>query len=423
MLSDTTISTKQFPSFNQLREMRAFDENPRDEKWTKHERHFFIVTDSARPVYVRYGDEINVTPLLCTIVTFSGQLTRDGDQKLQHFVAGDKLFVFYSPSPFIFVCVSSVKLPVKLIMQELKHLESIITSLLSYGFKRLLAARPNYDIKNETQSAERLFTSMLENMDTSHTFVFHDCVPMCGITKARNQFKKIIRENHSPEVYSIIVFFRGEVLCQINSRHFEVSCDDIMILANNAYPTTDSLDNSWKPIWLPSREDMLHFLTVELKEFELTMILITNQINACPECTRVAEATNKGFLAANLKEQIQGIPQFKRPGVLHWIACNRKIGQVHAPYIPDSPLSRAIYRAYAWAEEYLSANPMNGIFYFASEQLTIVGKQADKEISMIAMNVGTLASQAQEVYSSFEKYFKENQNVFFDMEQTYFDDK
>ena len=141
----------------------------------------------------------------------------------------DKLFVFYVPSPFIFVCVSSVKLPVKLILQELKHLESIITSLLSYGFKRLLAVRPNYDIKNETQSTERLFTSMLENMDTSHTFVFYDCVPMCGITKVRNQFKKIIKENYSPDVYSIIVFFRGEVLCQINSKHFEVSCDDILI--------------------------------------------------------------------------------------------------------------------------------------------------------------------------------------------------
>ena len=66
---------------------------------------------------------------------------------------------------------------------------------------------------------------------------------------------------------------------------------------------------------------------------------------------------------------------------------------------------------------------MNGMFYFASEQLTIVGKQVDKEISMISLNVGTLASQAQEIYDSFEKYFRENQNVFFDMEPTYFDDR
>ena len=123
MLSDTTISTKVFPSFNQLKEMRYFDESPRSDSWTSHERHFFIVTESARPVYVRYGDEINVTPLLCTIVTFCGQLTRDGNQKLQHIVAGDKLFVFYYPSPFIFACVCSVKLPVKLIQRELKYLE------------------------------------------------------------------------------------------------------------------------------------------------------------------------------------------------------------------------------------------------------------------------------------------------------------
>ena len=423
MLSETTLSTKVFPSFNQLKEMRAANENPRDEEWSKHERHFFIITDSARPVYVRYGDELNVTPLLCTIVTFSGQLTRDGNQKLEHFVAGDKLFVFYYPEPFIFVCVSSVKLPIKLIHQELVNLDSIITSLLSYGFKKLLTARPNFDIKNETQSAERLFTSMLENMDTSHTFVFFDCVPMAAITEARNRFKKIICENRTSEVYSVILFFRGEVVCQINSKHFAVSADDIMILANNAYPPSDSLDNSWKPIWLPSREDMLHFLTVELREYEMTMILITDQINACPELTKAAEATNKGFLAAGLKNQINGIKQFRKPGVLHWIVCNRKIGQVHAPYIPDTPISRAIYRAYAWTEKYLSENPMNGIFYFATEQMTIVGRQNGQEISMIAMTVGVVASDAQTTFKQFEEYFQENKNVFFDYEQTLFDDR
>ena len=423
MLSETTVSNKQFPSFNQLREMRAFNENPRDESWSKHERHFFIITDSAKPVYVRYGDEINVTPLLCTIVTFSGQLVRDGDQKLQHFVAGDKIFVFYLPLPFIFVCVSSVKLPLKLIKQELKYLEYIIFSLLSTQIKRALAARPNFDIKKETESSERLFTSILEYMDTSHSFIFHDCVAMAGLTNKRNLLKSIILDNKSTDVYTVILFFRGEVVLQINSKNFSVSSEDILILSNNAYPQTDTLDNSWKPIWLPSHEEMLHFLTVDLKEFEFSMILISDQITAFPECTRIAEATKEGFRSKNIQQFTNGIKQFSMPGVLHWIACNRKIEQVHSPYIPDTPLSRAIYRAYAWVEQTITENPINGIFYFASEQLTIVGKQKGQEISMIALNVGVLASDAQKIYNAFEEYFQENKDVFFDFEYTIFDDK
>ena len=85
------------------KELRCFHENPQDESWSKHEKHFFIVTDSARLVYCRYGNEVTITPILCTIVAFTGQLIRDGNQVLQTIEAGNRHFVFYSPLSFIFV--------------------------------------------------------------------------------------------------------------------------------------------------------------------------------------------------------------------------------------------------------------------------------------------------------------------------------
>lgn len=191
MLSETTVSNKVFPTSNELKEMRKPNESPKDVAWTSHERHFFIITDSARPVYVRYGDEILVTPLLCTIVTFTGQLVRDGNQKLQYVVSGDKLFVFYLPSPFIYVCVSNVKLPISLIQKELQYLEMQIFSLLTPMIAEQLRRRPNFDIKRQTSSSEALFTAALEQMDQSHSFIFHECVPMSAVTTKRNEFKRI----------------------------------------------------------------------------------------------------------------------------------------------------------------------------------------------------------------------------------------
>ena len=283
--------------------------------------------------------------------------------------------------------------------------------------------RPNFDIKKQTESAERLFTSMLDTMDQSHTFVFNDCLPMCGITRKRSVFKKLICKNHVSPVYNVIMFFRGEVLCQVTSKTFSASTEDIAILSNSTCPQTDSLDNSWTPIWLPSHAEMLHILTVDLKDFGCKMIMISDRIDACPECTKMAEAALKDFKDAGLQEQIQGIKQFKPTGVLHWIVCNKKLLQVHAPYIQDSQLSRIIYRAYSWTAETLEEHPTKGIFYIASEQITIVGKQTQSEISMIALNVGITAADAQKIYAQFEEYFSKNRDVFFDNEQTFFDEK
>ena len=122
MENTAPLPQKPFLSLDDLKEVRCFHESPREVSWTSHKKHFFILTDSARPVYSRYGDEVNITPLLCTIVAFLGQLERDG-KTLKKIKAGDKSFIFYLPLPFIFVCVSSIELPDSILIKELKILE------------------------------------------------------------------------------------------------------------------------------------------------------------------------------------------------------------------------------------------------------------------------------------------------------------
>jgi len=420
VLSENTISTKQFPSFNELKLLRYFDQNPRGPEWKKHERHFFVITDSSRPVYIRYGEEINVTPILCTVVAFTGQLVRDGDQKLQNFRAGDKFFVFYLPSPFIFVCVSSVPLPISLLEKELKYLELVIFSLLTPMIAVQLQRRPNFDIRRQTSSAERLFTSMLHMMDTSHTFLFHDCVPMCGISRSRNDFKSIVYEHESPSVFGVVIFYLGEVFLIMETKKYHLDTEDIIILSNNTYPQNDSLSNSWAPIFLPCFQEMIHILTVDVDKFGLKMILISNQIDACPECTRVSEAIINDMKTKKNKDlDICGIPQFRENPVIHWIACNKQLSQVHSPYIDRTKyagMADLIYRQYAWIIDYINDVGTKGMFYFAFDNITIIGKSTNNEMMMVAMDVGVPKERAVVTFSHFESYLNENKDVFFDFD-------
>ena len=294
-LNNSTLSFKIFPNFNELKEMRKFDQNPRSEEWSKHERQFFIITDSSRPVYVRYGDEVKTTPILCTIVAFTGQLVRDGEQKLKFFQAGDKLFVFYLPFPFIYVCVSSIKLPINLLYQELILLEKVLFSLLTPQISQTLLRRPNFDIKKQTSGSERLFTSILYKMDKSHSFIFYNYIPMCGISKNRNEFKNIIYNLKIDSILGIIVFYLGEVFLIIQKKNYDISVEDIHILSNNSYPQTDSLENSWSPIYLCSFNTMLHILTVNLKDSPFKIVLLSEDAESSHKCTHIADQIVEKF--------------------------------------------------------------------------------------------------------------------------------
>lgn len=413
MQGETTVSNKVFPSANELKEMRRFDENPRTEPWVSHERHFFIITDSARPVYCRYGDEVNVTPLLCTMVAFTGQLVRDGNQLLQTLVAGDKLFVFYLPLPFIFACVSSINLPVDLITEELKYLERVIVSLLTHRISAQLRARPNFDIKRQTADQERLFTSMLELMDSAHTFIFHDCMPMAALSTKRPAFKRIAFEKRAEPVLAFVLLFKGEVFFTINSNQLSLTTEDIMVLINNTYPAMDSLDNSWAPIWLPSTEAMLHAMTVDAKQFELKMIMVATKLDASTDCSRMAEQIVKGMTDASLQRELAGIKQFQHPLVRHWVVANRKLKQVSSPYI-NGEFSKTAYREYAWAYDYCKRSNIDGTFYLADEFATLFGRHSGEVTRIVSMPAGVPAKAAHDAFNAFEEYFEKNENVFFD---------
>lgn len=405
---------KVFPSLNDLREMRYFDENPGESAWTEHERHFFIITDGSRPVYCRYGNELNVTPLLCTIVAFTGQLKRDGDQKLQTIVAGNKQFVFYLPSPFIYVCVCSIKLPPSLLYKELQILEGVIFSLLTPNIAQQLIRKPNFDIKKQTASAERLFTSALLTMDTSPNFVFNDCVPKCAIQNIRDQFFKVTFEKRQPCVYAAVFFYQGDAFLIVEHEDFHLSPDDIMILQNNTYPSTESLGSAWTPICLPSHVNMLHILTVDLTSCNFKLILISDQIDACPGCTKMAEEISAALVELKLSEKMAPLEPLQDPGILHWIIANRPSEQVYSPYIEPSNLCSRIYKGYAWIYEYLKNSNHVGPFYAATEEITLYGYHRNEETLISASAVGTSASEAATHLDKLAAYVNANRRVFFD---------
>jgi hypothetical protein len=408
-----------FLDIAQLKEARCPDESPHEPEWAKHDRHFFIITDAARPVYCRYGNEVNVTPLLCTIVALTGQLARDGDQRLKTVVAGDKVFVFYVPLPFIFAAVSSANVPVSLLEKELHVLEHVIFSLLTPQIKITLQKRPNFDIKRQTVSAERYFTSVLHLMDHFLPFIVHECVPMAAMTDKREGFANVVRRASRAGVYAVIVFWQGCVFFTAESPQFHFSPDDIRVLLNNTYAAESQL-NTWTPISLPDHSDILHILSTETREpfQDLKMTLIADQIEAAVEATKMADHIQNEWFAqfADFRPQPIEAVDVLPAEIVHWMLADRGLHQVYAPYA-EAEESDVIYRNYAWVYDYLKqpANAVNGQFYIAGEELTVFGWHQGNETILAATKRGCPAGEANQLFGRLREFVVKNKRMILDL--------
>jgi hypothetical protein len=79
--------------------------------------------------------------------------------------------------------------------------------------------------------------------------------------------------------------------------------------------------------------------------------------------------------------------------------------------------SDLIYWNYAWVYEYLKNGngQANGLFYVATEDITVFGKHTQNETIMAAAEAGCRASNAQRMLDTLEAFINEKQAVIFDL--------
>ena len=412
----TILEKRKMLGLVELQDVRCFEENPNEEAWTNHDRHFFIITDSARPVYCRYGNEVTITPLLCTVVALTGQLVRDGNQKLRTVHAGDRVFVFYLPFPFIFCAVSSANVPESIILKELQILESVMYSVLSPNILPQVKKRPNFDIKRQSLTMERMFTASLDIMDHAHWFIMRNYVPMAGRTGNKEAFASIVHEHRDKSVLAVVIFYYGDVVLTVEDAGFHLSADDILILACNTYSSISTFDSQWVPIWLPGYADMVHMLTADIGMFEFKMILISNQICYTESVARMVTQISAKMQNENLRKLITPVGKFPRDEVIHWMVSDKALGQVYCPPMDVSPVSDMIYSNYAWTYEFLMSDqkPVQNEFFLALEDVTIFGRHTNQSTLMAAADVGITPAQAQELLASLTKFVEEKRSIIFD---------
>ena len=214
------------------------------------------MTDGGKPIYSRYGDEVENCMLFGTFsaiitkytVFLSNKIIK---QKLHYISNENSIMIFYYKNALVFIAYSNKNDSVSLLTSQLEYLYKQLLSILSEPY---VLAFENHSSKclQVMAGTEVFFEQMIEM--TSHTLIsVLKSYPVAHI-KFRNKIQKICKDNKG-EALMCIIMTPYEIIdicySSVIRKTEELATDIILIL--NLMLVNPSLrqTESWIPICLP----------------------------------------------------------------------------------------------------------------------------------------------------------------------------
>ncbi|KAK4304254.1 hypothetical protein Pmani_013009 [Petrolisthes manimaculis] len=222
--------------------------------WLQKEKHIFILSESGKPIYTRYGKEdrlVTLFGLMQALVSF----VADSDDVIRCIVSGDHKFVFLVKSPLILVAVSHSMASIPQLFMQLTYVHNqIISVLTASALTRMFEKRRNYDFRHLLGGTERLLDNLLNMLDYHPSFLLGgvQCLPLA--TSIRETITQTIIQ-YCSKIKNLVF---GLIICQnqlislVRMKKFLLHPADLHLLFN-LVNATESLKTSenWMPICLP----------------------------------------------------------------------------------------------------------------------------------------------------------------------------
>ncbi|XP_042233324.1 vacuolar fusion protein MON1 homolog A-like isoform X1 [Homarus americanus] len=242
------------PSAAYVEEENLDEEYLQNPEWIRKEKHVFILSESGKPIYTRYGKEdrlVTLFGLMQALVSF----VADSDDVIRCIVAGDHKFVFLVKSPLILVAVSHSVASIAQLLMQLTYVQNQIVSVLTASaLTRMFEKRRNYDFRHLLGGTDRLLDNLLNMLDSHPSFLLGaiQCLPLA--TSVRDTITQTIIQ-YCSKIKNLVF---GLIICQnqlislVRMKKFLLHPADLHLLFN-LVNATESLKTSenWMPICLP----------------------------------------------------------------------------------------------------------------------------------------------------------------------------
>ena len=260
-----------------------------EEFFTK-KRHYLIMTDGGKPVYSRYGDEVENNSIFATISAMITKFTifnsTDTFKEELNVISNKKnKIVFMKKGQLIFISFS--KIPndsVSLLYSQLEMIYNQLMSILTVKFYEKLEDNPS-KVLTAMGGTENLFEQIIQYSCNSFISIFNSYQIMNfeNFGESREKINKILEENKGNSLYCILMT-PYEIISLVHSNQITVQPSDL-ILIQNLILCTESIraQESYVPICLPGISDQGFLqLYCHFSEENIGIIFITQNVD--PMC-------------------------------------------------------------------------------------------------------------------------------------------
>ncbi|ONM34144.1 SAND family protein [Zea mays] len=159
-------------------------EDDASSSWRKRKKHFFILSNSGKPIYSRYGDEHKLAGFSATLQAIISFVENSGDH-IKFVRAGKHQIVFLVKGPIYLVCISCTEESYEGLRGQLELMYGQLLLILTKSVNKCFEKNPRFDMATLLGGTDAVFLSLIHAFSWNPATFLHayTCLPLAQSTR------------------------------------------------------------------------------------------------------------------------------------------------------------------------------------------------------------------------------------------------
>lgn len=330
--------------------------------WRAHSKHFFILTESGRPVFSRYGSEFHQSAMMGLLQAIVSKSLHTGDA-IRAVTIGQTKVVFVLKGPLYLIAASSTQEPTEHLQRQLEHLHGCIVFVLTEKIFARLKKNPSYDMRNLLVGTRGSMLGIIGRANRSLSLLL-ESMPVLPLSRQlRASITSLLQSGQATSLAFAIVIAGHKLVAfvQMKKKAYRLQPFDFVQVTNfvQSSPSLRGAD-CWTPVCLPrmNASGFLHAY-VAFATKRVCLLLVSSSTS---QRNFEALSTDKAAIITRLQGQLSrgieasldadgantGVAML--PGLLHFVYMWDSVGQYTRCAYParfqEHKLRKMLLRAY-----------------------------------------------------------------------------
>ncbi|CAD6227866.1 unnamed protein product [Miscanthus lutarioriparius] len=246
------------PAQDWPRDKKHLHEDDASSSWRKRKKHFFILSNSGKPIYSRYGDEHKLAGFSATLQAIISFVENSGDH-IKFVRAGKHQIVFLVKGPVYLVCISCTEESYEGLRGQLELMYGQLLLILTKSVNRCFEKNPRFDMATLLGGTDAVFLSLIHAFSWNPATFLHayTCLPLAQST--RQAASAVLQDVADSGVLFALLMCEHKVISLVGAQKATLHPDDIFLLANFILSSESfRTSESFVPICLPRYNPMAY---------------------------------------------------------------------------------------------------------------------------------------------------------------------